>query len=119
MSTDSTKAETAVSYAALILADAKINITADKLQTLLEAAGVEDVEPIWTTLFAKALEGKDVKTLLTTVAASGPGQSPGQGAAPKEETPQDGTNETSEDNGEKHGDDASDDGSDFGISLFD
>ena len=26
---------------------------ADKLQTLIKAAGVEDVEPIWTQLFAK------------------------------------------------------------------
>jgi large subunit ribosomal protein LP1 len=72
-------AELAVSYAALILADDKVDITvrpltlnslshgrscrawaenancsqADKLQTLISAAGVADVEPIWTTLFAK------------------------------------------------------------------
>ncbi|EWC47188.1 60S acidic ribosomal protein P1 [Drechslerella stenobrocha 248] len=60
--------ELAVSYAALILADDGIDITAEKLQTLLKAATV-DVEPIWTTLFAKALEGKDVKDLLLNVAA--------------------------------------------------
>jgi len=74
-------AELAVSYAALILADDGVDITvrpphplpskfcsryegawtgkitdslqADKLQTLIKAAGVEDVEPIWTSLFAK------------------------------------------------------------------
>jgi hypothetical protein len=28
-------------------------IQADKLQTLIKAANIEDVEPIWTTLFAK------------------------------------------------------------------
>ncbi|KEZ38755.1 DNA-(apurinic or apyrimidinic site) lyase [Scedosporium apiospermum] len=64
-------AELASSYAALILADDGVEVTADKLQTLIKAAGVEDVEPIWTQLFAKALEGKDVKDLLTNVSAGG------------------------------------------------
>jgi large subunit ribosomal protein LP1 len=71
-STNTNKPETAVSYAALILADANIAITPEKLQALLAAANVEDVEPIWTTLFAKALEGTDVKDILTTVSTSGP-----------------------------------------------
>ncbi|KAI9829201.1 MAG: 60S acidic ribosomal protein P1 [Phylliscum demangeonii] len=61
-------AELATSYAALILADDGVDVTADKLQTIIKAAKIEDVEPIWTTLFAKALEGKDVKSLLTNVA---------------------------------------------------
>lgn len=39
-------AETAVSYAALILADAEVEITSDKLQTLVKAAGVTEVEPV-------------------------------------------------------------------------
>lgn len=56
----------AVSYAALVLADDGVEITSDKLQTLLKAANV-DVEPIYATLFAKALEGKDVKDLLLNV----------------------------------------------------
>jgi ribosomal protein L12E/L44/L45/RPP1/RPP2 len=46
-------AELASSYAALILADDGIEITADKLQTLIKAANVEEVEPIWTSIFAK------------------------------------------------------------------
>ncbi|KAM0285610.1 hypothetical protein ACHAQH_001316 [Verticillium albo-atrum] len=70
-------AELASSYAALILADDGIEITADKLQTLIKAAKVEDVEPIWTSLFAKALEGKDVKDLLSNVGSGG-----GAAAAP-------------------------------------
>ena len=62
--------ELAASYAALILADEDIGITVsadrcwglescwkttkpDKLLTLIKSANVEDVEPIWTTLFAK------------------------------------------------------------------
>ncbi|KAH8821144.1 60S acidic ribosomal protein P1 [Xylogone sp. PMI_703] len=70
-------AELASSYAALILADDGVDITAEKLQTLIKAAGVTDVEPIWTSLFAKALEGKDVKDLLLNVGSGG-----GAAAAP-------------------------------------
>ncbi|KAK3816035.1 MAG: 60s acidic ribosomal protein-domain-containing protein [Benniella sp.] len=66
--------ELATSYAALILTDDNIEITSDKLQTLLKAAGVE-VETIWTSLFAKALEGKDVAGMLSNVGSGG-------GAAP-------------------------------------
>lgn len=62
-------AELATGYAALILADEGLEITADKLTTLTKAAGVE-VESIWTQLFAKALEGKDVKDLLLNVGGS-------------------------------------------------
>ena len=66
--------ELATSYAALILADDDVDITVsvpnyvvtlclfrsrsikpDKLQTLIKAANVEDVESIWTTLFAKVI----------------------------------------------------------------
>jgi large subunit ribosomal protein LP1 len=65
--TTTTNAEKAVSYAALILADESITITPEKLQALLKSAKIEHVEPIWTTLFAKALEGRDVKDVLTTV----------------------------------------------------
>lgn len=65
-------AEYAVSLAALILADESLNITPEKLQTILKAANIEDVEPIWTTLFAKALDGKDVKEMLTAVTTSAP-----------------------------------------------
>ncbi|KAL5120125.1 hypothetical protein ACEQ8H_001950 [Pleosporales sp. CAS-2024a] len=65
--------ELAASYAALILADDGVDITADKLQSLIKAAKIEDVEPIWTSLFAKALEGKDVKDLLLNVGSGGGG----------------------------------------------
>ncbi|KNZ57790.1 large subunit ribosomal protein LP1 [Puccinia sorghi] len=67
-------AELASTYAALILADEGLEITADKINTLLSAAKVE-IEPIWATLLAKALEGKDVKDMLSNVGAGG-------GAAP-------------------------------------
>jgi large subunit ribosomal protein LP1 len=64
--------EQAVAFAALILADGNTLVTPEKLQALLKAAGITEVEPIWTTLFANALKGKDVNDILTAVATSGP-----------------------------------------------
>lgn len=71
----------AVSYAALVLADDNVEITSDKLQTLLKAANVE-VEPIYSTLFAKALEGKDVKDLLLNVGGAASAAPAASGSAP-------------------------------------
>jgi len=71
--------ELAVVYSALILQDDEIAITAEKLQTILKAANVE-VEPYWPTLFAKALEGVDLKSLISNV-GSGVGAAPAGGAA--------------------------------------
>ncbi|KAK5660071.1 hypothetical protein OQA88_13540 [Cercophora sp. LCS_1] len=70
-------AELATSYAALILADDGVEVTADKISTIIKAANITDVEPIWASLFAKALEGKDVKDLLSNVGSGG-----GAAAAP-------------------------------------
>ncbi|KAL7933223.1 60s acidic ribosomal domain-containing protein [Trichoderma chlorosporum] len=100
-------AELASSYAALILADDGIEITADKLQTLIAAAKVE-VEPIWTSIFAKALEGKDIKDLLVNVgsgggAAAAPGAAAAAGGAaadaPAEEEKEEEKEESDEDMG--------------------
>ncbi|KAK3048215.1 hypothetical protein LTR09_010376 [Extremus antarcticus] len=66
-------AELATSYAALILADDGVEITADKLTSIITAAKIPDIEPIWASLFAKALEGKDVKDLLMNVGSGGGG----------------------------------------------
>jgi len=66
--------ELACTYSALILADDDVPITAEKITTILKAAGV-DYEPIWPTLFARALTGVNVKELVTkigTAAASAP-----------------------------------------------
>ncbi|GMM30205.1 ribosomal protein P1B [Martiniozyma asiatica (nom. inval.)] len=60
-----------VSYAALILADAEKEITSENLQTILSAAGAS-VDSIWTSVFAKALEGKDLKDILFSMAAAAP-----------------------------------------------
>jgi large subunit ribosomal protein LP1 len=106
------KAEQAVSYASLILADESITITPEKLQAILKAAGIEDVEPIWTTLFAKALEGKNVKDILTKAAATGPAV--GEAGPIKPDAKDD---EIVED-GVDGGDGESEDDEDFGMGLF-
>ena len=72
--------EASVSYAALILADAEIEITSDKLLAITKAAGAS-VEDIWADVYAKALEGKDLKELLFSFAAAAPAAAPAGGAA--------------------------------------
>lgn len=71
--------ELACVYAALILQDDDVAITGEKIGALLKAANVE-FEPYWPGLFAKALEGVDVKNLITSV-SSGAGSGPAPAAA--------------------------------------
>ncbi|XP_023248576.1 60S acidic ribosomal protein P1 isoform X2 [Copidosoma floridanum] len=73
-----TKAELSCVYAALILADDDVAVTGEKIQTILKAASV-DIEPYWPGLFAKALEGINVKDLITKI-GSGVGAAPSAGA---------------------------------------
>ncbi|XP_055296366.1 60S acidic ribosomal protein P1 [Sitodiplosis mosellana] len=73
------KAELACVYSALILVDDDVAITSEKISTILKAANV-DVEPYWPSLFAKALEGVNVKDLITNI-GSGVGAAPAAGAA--------------------------------------
>ncbi|XP_075153226.1 ribosomal protein LP1 [Haematobia irritans] len=75
----SNKAELACVYASLILVDDDIAVTGEKISTVLKAANVE-VEPYWPGLFAKALEGVNVKDLITNI-GSGVGAAPAGGAA--------------------------------------
>ncbi|KAF8798172.1 ribosomal protein 60S [Phlegmacium glaucopus] len=100
----------ATTYAALILADDGLEITADKIVALTSAANV-DIEPIWATLLAKALEGKNVKELLSSVGSGGgapaagsavPAASSGPAAAaeaPKEEAKEEKEEESDDDMG--------------------
>ncbi|KAJ3393134.1 RNA-binding RNA processing protein rpp1 [Lobulomyces angularis] len=62
--------EAACVYAALILHDDGVDLDATKMKTLIEAAGV-DIESIWPTLFAKALDGKNLNDMLMNVGAGG------------------------------------------------
>ncbi|XP_050309832.1 60S acidic ribosomal protein P1 [Anthonomus grandis grandis] len=72
-------AELACVYSALILADDDIAVTGEKIQTILKAASV-DVEPYWPGLFAKALEGVNIKELITNI-GSGAGAAPAAAAS--------------------------------------
>jgi len=107
--------ELAATYAALILADDGIEITSDKILALTNAASIE-LEPIWASLLAKALEGKNLKDLLVNVGAGGAAPAAGAAApaaaaaggaaeAPKEEAKKEEEKEESDD--------------DMGFGLFD
>ncbi|KAK6463834.1 60s acidic ribosomal protein-domain-containing protein [Scheffersomyces coipomensis] len=61
--------ETALSYAALILADSETEITSEKLLALTQNAKIE-VDGIWADLFAKALDGKNLKDYFFNINAS-------------------------------------------------
>ncbi|XP_022773748.1 60S acidic ribosomal protein P1-like [Durio zibethinus] len=71
--------ELACTYAALILHDDGISITAEKIATLVKAANV-GVESYWPSLFAKLLQKINVDDLITKV-GSGGGAAPGPVAA--------------------------------------
>jgi len=74
--------ELATSYAALILHDEGLAITADQMLALTKAANI-NVQKFWPTLFAKALQGKDVDALLSSTggAAAAPAAAGGAAAA--------------------------------------
>ncbi|XP_077293450.1 ribosomal protein LP1 [Arctopsyche grandis] len=80
----SSTAELACVYSALVLVDDDVAVTGEKISTILKAANVT-VEPYWPGLFAKALEGVNVKDLITNigsgVGAAGPAASAAAPAA--------------------------------------
>lgn len=63
------RSELACTYAALILHDDGIAVTADKIASILAAAKVE-VEPYWPSLFERALKGRNVDDLLLSVSCT-------------------------------------------------
>ncbi|AAS52176.2 ADR256Wp [Eremothecium gossypii ATCC 10895] len=101
--------ETALSYAALILADAEVEISSENLLTLTRNANVE-VEGIWADIYAKALESQNLKDLLVkfeggAAAAPAAGAAAAGGAAAEEEAEPEEAKEESDD--------------DMGFGLFD
>ena len=83
-------AELACVYAALILNDEGLEITGDKLNTLIQAAGVQ-IESYWVDLFADFFSTHDVSEMVKGVnlggaAAPAAGAAAG-GAAAAEEAP--------------------------------
>eukprot|EP00041_Stephanoeca_diplocostata_P001443 m.20044 g.20044 ORF g.20044 m.20044 type:complete len:113 (-) comp12015_c0_seq1:80-418(-) len=72
--------EMGCTYAALVLADEGLEITGEKLTAILSKANVK-VEGFLPGLFAKALDGVDVKNMLANVGAGGGGGGGGGGGA--------------------------------------
>ncbi|KAI7886069.1 ribosomal protein 60S [Lichtheimia hyalospora FSU 10163] len=104
--------ENAIVYAALILKDDNVEISADKLQTLTKAAGFTEIEPIWFSLYAKALEGQDIKELVWNVGAPAAGAAAGAaagGAGAAEEAKEE----------EKKEEEKEESDEDMGFGLFD
>ncbi|KAL7742360.1 hypothetical protein ACLKA6_018996 [Drosophila palustris] len=111
----STKAELACVYASLILVDDDVAVTGEKISTILKAANV-DVEPYWPGLFAKALEGINVKDLISNI-GSGVGAAPAGGAAAPAAADAPAAEAKKEEKKKEEESDVSDD--DMGFGLFD
>ncbi|KAB2595888.1 60S acidic ribosomal protein P1-like [Pyrus ussuriensis x Pyrus communis] len=107
--------EIACTYAALILHDDGIPITAEKIATVVKAANIT-VESYWPGLFAKLAEKRNIEDLILNVGAGGGGgavavAAPGAGgAAPAAAAPA--VEEKKEEPKEESDDD-------MGFSLFD
>ncbi|VVC90744.1 60S acidic ribosomal protein P1 [Leptidea sinapis] len=109
------KAELACVYSALILVDDDVAVTGEKISTILKAAGV-DVEPYWPGLFAKALEGVNVRDLITNI-GSGVGAAPAAGGAPAAASAAAPAAEAAKEEKKEEEPEESDD--DMGFGLFD
>merc|ERR1712087_150271 len=106
-------AELACTYAALILNDDDVEITGDKISTILKAANVQ-FEPFWPSLFAGALKDVNVRELITNI-GSGVGSGPaaaGGGAAAGGAAEEEKVEEKKESSSESEDDD-------MGFGLFD
>jgi len=66
------KEELACTYAALILHDEGVGVTADKIRALVKAANIE-VAAYWPGLFEKLLKGKNIDDLLLNAGGGGGG----------------------------------------------
>jgi len=102
--------EAACVYAALILQDEGLDISVEMLEKIINASGLA-VENIYPKIFAKALEGKDIKDFLFNIGSAGAapvaaGGAAGGAAAAEEEKEE-----------EKEEEEESD--SDMGFGLFD
>ncbi|RMX48075.1 large ribosomal subunit protein P1-like [Pocillopora verrucosa] len=111
--------ELACVYSALILHDDGIAITAEKIEKLIKAAKV-DVEPFWPGLFAKALEGHSLESLIQSAGAPGAGgaaaPAAGGGGAPAAGG---GDEAKEEEKKEEKKDESEESDDDMGFGLFD
>jgi len=78
---ESEVSELACTYAALILHDDKVPITADKLTNLLKAANIQ-FQPFWPALFARVLANKNLDDLILSAGGGGGAAPAATGGAP-------------------------------------
>ncbi|XP_031376220.1 60S acidic ribosomal protein P1-like isoform X1 [Punica granatum] len=113
--------ELACTYAALILFDDGIPITAEKISTLVKAANV-NIESFWPGLFAKLFEKKSIEDLILTSGsdleiaggASVAAAAPAAGAGAPAAAPAAATEEEKKEEPKAE----SEDEEDFGFDLF-
>ena len=106
--------ELGCTYAALILHDDGVAISADKISSLLKAANVT-VAPYWPGIFARVLANKNLDDLISNVGggAAGPAvAAPTGGAAPTADAPKEDKKAKKEEKVEEEDDD-------MGFGLFD
>ncbi|KAG4090047.1 60S acidic ribosomal protein P1 [Neocallimastix lanati (nom. inval.)] len=104
--------EAACVYAALILQDEGLDISVEMLEKIINASGLA-VENIYPKIFAKALDGKDIKEYLFNIGSNGSGAAVAGGAAAGAA----GAAAEEEKEEEKEEEEESD--SDMGFGLFD
>eukprot|EP00270_Netrium_digitus_P011699 TRINITY_DN372_c2_g2_i1.p1 TRINITY_DN372_c2_g2~~TRINITY_DN372_c2_g2_i1.p1 ORF type:complete len:115 (+),score=52.49 TRINITY_DN372_c2_g2_i1:50-394(+) len=110
--------ELACTYAALILHDDGIPITADKIMTLVKAANVT-IESYWPALFAKLLEKRSVDDLISNVGSGGGGAAVAVGGAPAAAGGGGDAAEAKEEKKEEKEEEKEEEDEDMGFSLFD
>ena len=107
------KDELACVYAALVLVDDDVAVTAEKIQTIIKAARVK-VEPYWPSLFAKALDGLNLRGFITSFTSTvGVAPAPVPGAAVAAASAA-----LKEEKKEETDNDSEDSGSEMGLDLF-
>ncbi|KAK3120877.1 hypothetical protein QOZ80_8BG0643000 [Eleusine coracana subsp. coracana] len=104
--------EVACTYAALILHDDGIPITAEKIATIVKAANIK-VESYWPALFAKLLEKRSVDDLILSVGSGGGAAPVAAAAAPAGAAAAAPAAEEKKEEAKEESDD------DMGFSLFD
>jgi len=72
--------EQAVIYASLVLFDGGVELSADNLKKVCNAAGLTDIEPFWFSMVARSLGGADLNEVLSKVGTSGPAAAPAAAA---------------------------------------
>ncbi|KAG5558919.1 large ribosomal subunit protein P1-like [Rhododendron vialii] len=109
--------ELACTYAALILHDDGIPVTAEKIAALVKAANVS-VESFWPSLFAKLVEKRNIEDLILNVGSGGGGaavafSAPAAGGAAAAAAPAAAAVEEKKEEPKEESDE------DMGFSLFD